>query len=209
MATPTAADRQKWVRELRVVGLDRTLTDQSEVAVPLGSVTLDRDFYAPLVAALRDRPLTVELIRTVRPELDVDEAIAAMSLLVAGGFACPEVTAWQEAGTRQSARRLNAVLIEENRRGADHGCLVAPGTGGAVGSEYVEMMTLGALWDGMPREPDVIADYVLAELQRQDRLVREEGVLIEDRDRARQIVLGRITNAFARADGVLAALGVC
>jgi hypothetical protein len=209
LATPTAVERERWLRDLSVVGLDRTLTDQSEVAVPLGSVTLASEFYAPLVDLLRERALDVDAIQTVHPEISLEDATAALALLVAGGFAIPQVPGWRGAATAAPARRLNAVLIDENRRGADHGCLVAPATGGAIGSEYVEMLTLGALWDGMPSDAETIADYVLAELRHQDRLVREEGVLIDDQARAREIVLGRITNAFERGDGILEKLGIC
>jgi hypothetical protein len=99
--------------------------------------------------------------------------------------------------------------VDENRRGGDHRSLVSPATGGAVSSEYVEMLTVGAVWAGVKRDADVLADHVLGELRAQRRLVREAGELVEDEAVARGIICDRVIGALRRMDGVFAAHGIC
>lgn len=209
LATSTVVDQEGWIRDLTVIGLDQPLTEETTVKVPLGSIHLDEAFYLPLLGLLAERPIGVADILAVHPDLSFSDATGSLALLIAGGFAAPEVPGWKDGPTRRRTRRLNEVLIEENRQGGDHRSLISPATGSAVASEYVEMLTVGAVWAGVERDADRLADHVLDELRRQRRLVREGGELVPDEAAARDVVRRRAAGALVRMDGLFAAHGIC
>jgi SAM-dependent methyltransferase len=209
LATSTVVDQEAWLRELTLVGSGEAFDPEAAVRVPLGSVTLEAEFYAPLLAILEQRPLGVDDLLAVHPDLPFLDAVGSMALLVEGGYAAPEVPGWQDGPTRQRVRRLNDVLIDENRRGGDHHVLISPATGSALGSEYVEMLTVGAVWAGVERDVVRLADHVLGELRAQRRLVREAGELVADEATAREVVQRRVAAALVRIDGLFAAHGIC
>jgi SAM-dependent methyltransferase len=209
LALPTNAEREDWLQQLVVVGLGKSLDDRAIVDLPVGEITLDREYYEPLVQALSEAPLDVTGIRAVHPEASVQDAVATLALLVNGGYAAPQVQGDVEVDTMAAARRLNEVLVAENRRGADHHLLVAPAIGGAISSEFVEMLALGAVWDGVPADVVALSDHAMAELGRLEFLVREDGAFVEEPAAARAIVEGRVAGALERMTGVFAQLGVC
>ncbi len=209
LATSTVVDQEGWLRDLTVIGLDQPLVEGAWVAVPLGTVSLDHAFYQPLLDLLAERPITVADLLSIHPGLSFSDAIGSIALLIGGGYACPEIPGWREGPTVERTRRLNEVLIDENRRGGDHGSLISPATGGALGSEYVEMLTVGAVWSGMERDPEQLTDHAVGELRRQRRLVREDGVLVDDEVASRDIVHRRVSRALDRIDGLFTAHGVC
>jgi hypothetical protein len=209
LATSTVVDQELWLRELTLVGLGTPFAEGAAVRVPLGTVTMEADFYRPLLAILDQRPLGIDDLLAVHPDLPFFDAVGSLALLVEGGYAAPEVPGWQDGPTRQRVRRLNDVLIDENRRGGDHHVLISPATGSALASEYVEMLTGGAIWAGVDRDVERLAEHVLGELRRQRRLVREDGQLVADEAAARPVVQRRVARALERTDGLFAAHGIC
>jgi hypothetical protein len=93
--------------------------------------------------------------------------------------------------------------------GADHRVLIAPATGAAIESEWVEMVALGALWDGVAAEVTPLADQVTAALGRLDWRVREDNALVDDTNQARHIVEQRVARMLRRVDQVFQRLGIC
>ena len=208
LATSTDVEREAWLRDLVVVGLGLDYVDGAVVDVPVGEVALDPSFYKPLVDALADAPINVSTVQSVLPNLGLPDAVAAMSLLVGGSYAAPAVTEWNTTDAGVTARRLNEVLIAENRAGADHRCLIAPATGAALASEYFEMLGIGALWNGVSVDVDLLTDHVLAELDAQQRFVLEQDAVVENRQEARDIVGRRIARTLQRTEGPLTLLGI-
>jgi SAM-dependent methyltransferase len=208
MATPTAIEQRDRIDALAVVGTGQALDATTTVSVPLGSTNLDHGFYGPLVERLGSGPVTVADILAVHPDLAFPDAVGSLAVLVGAGYAAPLAPGGDDLEARARSRRLNEVLIHENRNGGDHQSLVSPRTGGAVTSEYVEMLTMGALWEGEAAEVGPLADRAVAELARQDRLVREAGELIRDPAAARTIIEGRVERALERADGLLRSHGI-
>lgn len=209
LATPTMVEQETNLHEITLVGLDRKFEDGAVVGVQIGEVTLDPTYYAPMVAALAEGPLDLEAILTMHPSLSAPDATAAQSLLVAGGYAAPAVPSrFIGDGARSGARRLNEVLIEENRHGGDHRSLVAPVTGSAVGSEYVEMLTLGARWNGAEADVASLVAHAGAELDRQRRWVQEDGVAVLEEPARSEVIEMRVRGAAARTAGLFARLGV-
>ena len=180
-------ERERWWHGIRLVGLGKALTEGATVGVPVGEVTLDESYYRPLVAHLDNGTLTLADVCAIHPDLSLADALGSLALLAAGGYAAPEVPEWETSGARASARRLNEVLIAENRRGRDHSGLVAPATGASIRSEYVEMLVVGARWDGHPADVPSLVGHVLEVLAGQRRVLREGDENIDDPARARVI----------------------
>jgi SAM-dependent methyltransferase len=195
--------------QLRLVGLGRELPDPATVAVPVGDLTIDRDAYLPLVEALEHGPLTLPDVISIHPEWSRSDSIGALCVLMGAGIAAPATGGESSPSVRERVRAMNRALIEENRLGADHRVLIAPATGAAIESEWVEMVALGALWDGVAAEVTLLADHVTAVLSRLDWRVREDDALVDDTNRARQIVEQRVARMLRRVDGVFQRLGIC
>lgn len=208
-AAANAARREQWLLELRVIGLGKEFDEEKRAPVAVGEVSLQPRFHAPLVAALAEAPLGIERIREVHPGWEPDDASAALGLLVAAGYAAPMVTGWESAATGASCRRLNTVLATENRDGGDHTALVAPATGSAIESEYVEMTTWLAIADGAPSDRAQLTEHALQILAQNRRFVIEDGVAIEDRELARLAVEQRVARHLERIGGPFATLGIC
>ena len=197
----------EWIGALAVTSLARPF-DGSPVKTQGGDVSLDATFYEPLVAALAERDLGVAQVLEVHPAWSVDDAAAAISFLVDGGYAAFVHPAGVSAETFAASRRLNQVLVEENRLGANHSAFVAPAIGSAIEVDPLEMSAIGAIWAGAPEDVDVLTRHVLAELDAGGRFVREEGELIRDRDAATEIVRRRVAHALELHRGVFVTLGI-
>lgn len=202
------SEQAAWCRDLTLLGLDVEFTEGDVVSIPGGKAELDPTFYGPLVAALVDRPISVDVILDMFSDLDVSDATAAIAMLVDGGYAAPESVGWRTNGSHESARRLNRVLLDELRRGTDHGYLVAPAIGSVVAVESVEFLTLGALWDGTQRDVGVLADHVEETLAAMQWSVREDGEYITDPVAARAIIEQRVRTTLGRIDTRYTRLGI-
>jgi SAM-dependent methyltransferase len=208
VSVPNPVELGAWQRELRIVGTGKVFDPNSVVEVPIGAVTLDPRWYEPLIEALSQSELDVTVIGRMVPEWSVLDALNAMAMMVGGGYALPTRASWADIPSHASARRLNRVLIDENRHGRNHRHLVAPATGGAVHSEYVEMLTLGAVWDGTDHHIEPLTARVIADLDRQGRAVQEAGETVTDPEERELVVEARVEAALRRLDGSLRQLGV-
>ena len=211
LATSTVVDQEGWLRDLTVIGLDQPLVE----GVVGGGASGDRLARPRLLPSrsstlLAERPITVADLLSIHPGLSFSDAIGSIALLIGGGYACPEIPGWRAGPTVERTRRLNEVLIDENRRGGDHGSLISPATGGALGSEYVEMLTVGAVWSGMERDPEQLTDHA-ARGAAPPAPPRPRGRRAGGR-RGRLPVTsctGRVSTALDRIDGLFTAHGVC
>lgn len=208
LAVAAPLERERWLRDLRMVGLGKALDDEPKVPVPVGEVGIDPAFYRPLLEVLAERSLGVEDVLAHHPDVGFAEAVGSLALLVSGGYAAPEAPSWRASPSTVAARRVNEVLVAENRAGADHRALVAPATGCAIESDVVEMLALEAIWRG-ERDGAVIVAGVLDELARQGRSLQVGDEVIRDPSEARVAVQRRVGEVRARAGGLLVRLGVC
>jgi len=208
IANVTVGDRQRWLHDLTLVGLGKTLDDSASVATVSGDVSLDPVFYAPLIEVLQSSPLGFGGVASIHPGWGEADVIAALSFLVQGGYAAPLSPTWDRDGVRAASRRLNEVIIAENRRGADHRCLVAPTLGSSIDSEYIETLTLGAMWEGFSPDAEDLTSRVLKDLDAIDFRVIQDGELIEDATEARMITRQRVERTLDRIAGPFERLAV-
>ena len=206
MAPSSFPQREAWWNDLTIVGLGKEFVEGATVQLPAGQAALEFDFYEPLVAELHKRPLSVANVREVGGASLID-AVTAVSILVADGYAAPAAECPDASATEEASRRLNRALVKENRLGRDHGCLIAPVTGSAITVEHIEMLVLGLLWDGYPEDRQTLATAVLEILSDQGRMMWEDGKSVSDPDLAQDAADRRVTALLARR-ARLAHLGV-
>jgi SAM-dependent methyltransferase len=208
-ATVPGSVSEGWKRDLRLIGLDRDFKPGDPFKVLLGEVRVDNDIYEPLVQHLRSSDLRLSDVQTIHPQLDLADAYAAMCLLADAGFAFPISPTSREDEAGIAARRMNEFMIAENRRGRDHLALVSPAIGSAIGSDFIELFTLGELWSGPGHDLEVLVESVLDDLERQGRRVRAaDGSPIGGRNEARAVVVEAVGRTLGRMSGVLRRLGI-
>ena len=191
LAVSTLHQQEAALASLSVVGTARPLEDRP-VEVLGGGVALDPAYYEPLVGALTLGPLDLVTIAEIHTDWSPADAASALAFLVAGGYAVPTVPGGPTPATEAACRRLTAVLIAENRLGADHGTAMSPVTGGGVDVDPVGLLALGLLHDGADAHPTGLAEAVVADLGHQGRTVREGGELVDEPDRAVAVVADRV-----------------
>lgn len=207
VAMPLRAEQEAWACQIRLTWTGRHFEDKP-VPIPIGHVTLDPTYHRPLVDALATGDLDVPAILEIHPGWTFADGVIALSLLIAAGFATPARPDGASAEAVASARRLNELLLRENRMGADHPTLVAPALGAALRTDIVEMIVFEALRDRGDLDLEALTNLALAELHRQGRTVREEGRLIDDPEQARAIVERRAQSALTTFTSVFERLGI-
>lgn len=207
LASPTEGQARRWLRELRLTWLGRPF-GEDPVRTASGRISLDSTMYRPLLDALAVEDLGVDAIVSIVDGWALSDAVTAIAMLIAGGYAAPAVTGGVTDTAFAASRRLNEVLIEENRLGANHSTLVAPAIGAAVEADSVEMAAIGLLWAGADADVDVLAGIAFDELTGSGRMVREGGELVADPNAARAIVAKRVAAAVDKHHGVFVRLGI-
>lgn len=196
-AKVTRVENEDRLRHLEIVGLGLPFSEVT-VNLPAMQVALDPSFHVPLVEALQSRRLDVPAVLDIHPTWTLADATAGMALLVAAGYAAPSNPGAPTSGAVDGCRRLNRVLGHERRLGYGHGCVVTPVTGAMVTLDLVEALALDAIWDGAPPDSTTLSSYasnVFAEL---GLTVRDENHLVEDRNRASEIVGERVRRLLER-----------
>lgn len=205
---PSIGDLEQWVGDIRLIGLGKALQPDETVPLAYSTATLDAAFLQPVLAALHEGPISLRALRAIHPDLALDDLRYIASLLVRGEFAAPMVPGWDGSGAVESCRRFNRMVIGENGRGADHGLLLAPATGSFVAVDPVEAIALGEWWNGDATEVDTVADAVIARLRATGRVIRENGELLDDPAREREVARARAATARDLHDGVAGTLGL-
>lgn len=194
----TPMHHHRLLADLTVVGLGQPLQDRP-VPVVAGGVALDPAYYQPLVGVLASQALDIATILEIHTGWTHSDAVTALALLVAAGYATPAATRQPTPEAVAACRRLTEVLIGENRLGADHSAVLSPVAGSAVEVDSIGVLALGELWDGTGPDTGELADRVLDVLARQGRQIRHERELIEDHDTAQAVAAERV----ARVLGLL------
>lgn len=207
LASPTEGQARRWLRELRLTWLGQPF-GEDPVRTASGRISLDPTMYRPLLDALAVEDLGVDTIVSIVDGWALTDAVTAIAMLTAGGYAAPTLTGGVTDTAFAASRRLNEVLIDENRMGANHSTLVAPGIGAAVEADSVKMAAIGLLWAGADADVDVLAGLVFDELTGSGRMVREGGELVADPDAARAIVAKRVAAAVDKHHGVFVRLDI-
>lgn len=191
LAMSTVQQQEAALAALSVVGVGRPF-EERPLEVLGGGVALDPAYYEPLVGALADGPLDTATIAAIHTDWSFGDAASALAMLVAGGYAAPVASLDPTPDAIAASGRLSAVLIAEDRQGADHSTACSPVLGSAVEVDLVGMLALGDLADGAEAEAAALAGRAVDELARQDRLVREHDELITDVERATTVAAGRV-----------------
>lgn len=187
----TVPEQRAWLSALTVRGLGKPF-EEAPVELTALEVTLEPDFHGPLTEALATADLDVDAVLAIHPGWSFADAVTALGLLVAAGYAAPATPGAPGDAAVAASRRLNEVLRWERRHNRAHNGLVSPATGAMVALDLVELLALDAVWDGAPPQVDALVAHVLDVFAAQGRVVRHEGTLIHDPEAARSVVERRV-----------------
>lgn len=204
---PSTSDEQRaWLHGLRIRGLGRSFVDDP-IDLPALRVGLDPEFHVPLVEGLTVGDLDVEAILVIHPEWTLADAVTAIGLLIAGGYAVPVFAEGPVEAAVDSCARLNDVVQLERRLGRPLGCVASPATGAMLGLDLVEVLALDAIRAGMPADPAPLVEFVETTFTAHGRVVRDGGELVDDAGVARSVVERRVRTLLDRGQA-LRRLGV-
>jgi hypothetical protein len=152
----------------------------------LGDIAGRPDRFDRLFEWLGQDGFTFGEARTTGPlaTLATEDALAAVALLVSGGFAHPLPAGVKDASGR-GARALNAAIARVNARGGRLGTLVAPAIGSGLAVDPLETLIIAFLRDGVT-DPDLLVARLEIALRRTGRTMEENGQRIEDPAALRQ-----------------------
>ena len=205
-AHPTRFEQDDWLHRITIAGTGDTLREEP-LELEAMKVNLAPQFHAPLIQALIETDLNVATVMAIHPEWAFTDAVTAMALLVAGGYAVPVRPGPPSPEATAACQRLNEVLAYERQVGRDHNCLASPAAGAMVALDLVETLALDAIWRGTTDDVSALADQVQASFSAQGLFVREKNELIKDPAAARVIIERRVTNLLSRQPA-LARLGI-
>lgn len=207
LLNPGGAALGQWMSKLRPTSLGRP-SELAPVVAPSGGIGLDPALREPLVSALDDGQLGIDGILSTHTHWAFVNAVTAMSLLVATGYASFLHPAGMTTGTFAASRRLNEVLIAENRTGTDRSTLASPALGSAVEADPMEMKLISDLWSGAAVDPDELTSARLHALQAAGRVVRDGYEFVHDPAEAERIVRQRVEAAIEKNHDLFVTLGI-
>jgi SAM-dependent methyltransferase len=200
---PSQAEHLDMLDAVTLVGLGRKVEGEIRFGVSIGEVSGKPEVYDPLLARLRQGPITLRALREseVFADKPASEALQAVALLVSGGFAHPLLPVAPAEAARRQGQALNAEIARRTANGTPLPYLAAPAIGSAVSADPIEILALAEL-EGPDQvtNPSVLAERMFTLLQAQGRSVQKDGKAVSDPAEARAIVAG-ITDALFEARG--------
>lgn len=171
-AAPGAAD-------LLVHALARPQGDTVQVKTSFGEFTLRQQIYTPLFDALEGGPKRIGELLATGPEQS--NTLQALILLAHGGHVA---ILKDQPRDFAASHRFNKACAAAVLTGAPYNYLAAPAIASAVSARDVDLMLLGLMADG-ERDPDRLAEQLLAALGRLGRKLLNDGKPVEGEEAAR------------------------
>jgi SAM-dependent methyltransferase len=184
--------------------------EQVVFSTSIGTITGRPELYKPLLARLQAGPATVRDLRG-SPEFAqhaAGDVLQALTLLMASGYAHPLLPAQAVQASRPTAQALNRAIIAFNASGGDLHRLVVPAMGTALSFDLLETLVIGALLDGIPPEPEPLAEEALRCLASGGRSMQREGKPITDREEALRLATHAIADILKNRLALLRAVGI-
>lgn len=205
-----SGEHQAMVDALTIAGTGAVAPDPITFNTPVGTVTGRAEIYKPILDRLQQGPLSVRALREMPPlsERPVVEALQAVSLLVAGGYAHPVLPGGDTAAVRQSARGMNLAIAQSNRGGTDLPRLVMPLLGSAIQVDVVETLLVGEVLEGKPAELESLARDLPGLLARSGRTIQREGKPVTDPVEAGRMATDLVRQFLEQRVPILRSLGV-
>jgi len=174
-----------------------------------GQPVADPDLYQPLIAAVRDGPITVATVQGLGALAGepIEAAADAVAMLIAAGYAHPVMPELLSHEAVPSVTRLNDAIIDAIARGEPLFYLVSPVLGAAIETNPLEALTIGALLVGhSPDDVDGLIESVGLAMRQSGRSVVRDGAPVADEPSILRELIARILQhrvPLFRALGVL------
>ena len=210
LAPPLPGEHRAAVEALSIVGLGVPIKDEITFTIPQGTATGRPEIYRPLLAMLDEGPVSVAEARKSPGLAGCSQAdlVQAVALLVAGGYALPQLPHGASTAARQTARALNLAIAEDNANGAGLTGLAAPAVGAAISAGVAESFIVGAILDGRSASVDKLTDHVLAQMERGGRITRRDGKPVTDPLEARRLTEDLVRSTLDRRARAFRLLGI-
>lgn len=211
VAPMTAAEQQRLMEDLTIVGLGRPVPDGGVTfATPIGSATGRSEVYGPLLSMLETGAVSFRQVHE-SPALagcSQVELMQAFTLLVSGEYAHPMLPEGGTEAGREASRRLNLAIAQANANAADLPWIAAPAIGSAIRGGLLEPLLVGELLAGKPAEIAPLARELVRLLGRSGQSVRRGGEPITDPAETTRVVTESVTGMLEKRVPVLRQLGV-
>jgi len=175
-------------------------------ATPIGTLNGRPEVYQPLLALLRQGPVTLGELHRADPARSWGEVVQALSLLTGGGQVHPMLP--EPAAGAATARALNEWISDVNADGGDMPRLVAPAIGSMIAADLLETFVAGHLLRGAAPVAEPLADQVLAQLRSAGRSLQRDGQTLHDPAEARQHTIGLVRTVLTNRVPLLRDLGI-
>ncbi len=155
-----------------------TYTFQAEGGTFRGSPEL----YVPLLDALAERPHTVkELIRLPRLEgRSATSVMDAINLLIHFAQIHPLLQCAEAAG--EGRERLNRAIARRIQAGEVLGHIAVPAAGTGMPADYVDLIAILALAEGIKPNPKEVAEFGWSVMRRTGRRMRKNKVSLQSQE---------------------------
>jgi SAM-dependent methyltransferase len=205
-----AQEQMALLDTMTLVWTGKAIGEEVTFTGPIGAVTGQPEFYLPMLQAVREAPVTFRQLRTLPAVRDRQPAefVQAVILLIGGGFVHPAWPHGGEPATRETARRLNAAIVDRLRVGVDLARLVAPLIGSGFAIEVMEGLVIGQLLDRASPEPDALIDGLARDLAQSGRTLRRDGQVLQDPVEARALLGNAVRGLLDRRLAWLRTMGV-
>ena len=209
-APPLPGEHRAAVEALSIVGLGVPIKDEITFTIPQGTATGRPEIYRPLLAMLDEGPVSVAEARKSPGLAGCSQAdlVQAVALLVAGGYALPQLPHGASTAARQTARALNLAIAEDNANGAGLTGLAAPAVGAAISAGVAESFIVGAILDGRPPSVDKLTDHILAQMERGGRTSQRDGKPVTDPLEVRRLTEDLVRSTLDRRARAFRLLGI-
>lgn len=146
----------------------------------MGELDAKPEIYGAIADCLADGIVPFDAIMTLPALTTVGLAgtLQALALMVHAGQVLP-ILGGIEA-EHAPAQRFNRMLADLAAQGRIHNFLAAPAARAGLPATSTEMLMLGALFDGTPREPEPLMLHIKQQLERLGITLNREGKPITD-----------------------------
>lgn len=165
------------VRHLRLSPLHIPAAGPYSFKTPLGEANGHAELYGPLLQALAGGTMTMEEIGRL-PALagkGLTDWIEVALLLINGGYAHPQAAAAEGS----AGQRFNRAVCEAMLDGHAYSFLAAPGLGGGVSANFMDMLATRLLLDAPWQEQAVFVDAALRLLAQKGQSLTRDGAMLE------------------------------
>lgn len=200
------AEQAALLETLRVTRVGALPEGEISFTTPAGTLTGRPEIYGPLLAALREGPVSLDDLRRADPTRAIGDWMQSLTLMMGAGHIHPMLP--DPVAGQATARALNQWIARANGNGADMPRLAAPAVGSMIPADLLETLVVGQLLDGAAADTASLAQRVVAQLKHAGRSLQRDGQPLEKPKEIDEHARKLVTDVLTGRGPLLRALGV-